>query len=143
MQSEDSTSVVSSVTYDAKTNSFIGFSPQLINGLPATNQFQTDDYNELQQWFQDVDKSKLVNATVAEPLLTKNSPSIHSRPYIISAYGTNNSYKGIDIVRKWIYIYNECKKRNTTVVGFASDAEPRYLKAMQISLGFFHKHTEY
>jgi hypothetical protein len=70
-------------------------------------------------------------------LLIKNSSSIHSRPYIISAYGTNNKYKGTDVVRKWIYMYNECKKRNIVVVGFASDCEARYLKAMQISLGFF------
>ncbi len=128
---------MSSVSYDTKTNSFIGFSPQLVNGLPIINQFQTNDYNQLQQWFQDFEKSKSINANVAEPLLIKNSSSIHSRPYIISAYGTNNKYKGTDVVRKWIYMYNECKKRNIVVVGFASDCEARYLKAMQISLGFF------
>ncbi len=128
---------MSSVSYDTKTNSFIGFSPQLVNGLPIINQFQTNDYNELQQWFQDFEKSTLINANLVEPLLNKNSSSIHSRPYIISAYGTNNKYIGMDVLHKWIYMYNECKKRNIVVVGFASDCEARYLKAMQISLGFF------
>ena len=133
---------MSSVSYDTKTNSFIGFSPQLVNGLPIINQFQTNDYNELQQWFEDFDKSTLINTNLVEPLLTKNSSSIHSRPYIPSAYGTNNKYTGIDVLRKWIYMYNECKTRNIIVVGFASDCEARYLKAMQISLGFF-THTKY
>ncbi|CAF4004750.1 unnamed protein product [Rotaria sordida] len=131
---EDSTSVVSSVSYDSKTNSFIGFSPKLVNGLPLINQFQTNNFNELQQWFQDFEKSKLVNANLVEPLINKNSSSIHSTPYIISAYGTNNKYLGIDILRKWVYIYNECKKKNIAVVGFSSDCEARYLKAVQISL---------
>ncbi|CAF1472252.1 unnamed protein product [Rotaria sp. Silwood1] len=134
---EDPTSVVSSVSYDTKTNSYSGFSPQLVNGLPIINQFQTNNYNELQQWFEDFDKSTLINANLVEPLLTNNSSSIHSRPYIISAYETNNKYIGIDVLRKWIYMYNECKKRNIIVVGFASDCEACYLKAMQISLGFF------
>jgi hypothetical protein len=101
------------------------------------NQFQTNSYNELQQWFKDFDKSKSINANLVEPLLTKNSSSVHSRPYILSAYGTNNKYKGIDVFGKWLYMYNECKKRNIVIVGFASDCEARYLKAMQISLGFF------
>lgn len=128
--------MVSSVSYDTKNNSFVGFSPQLVNGLPVINQFQTNSYNELQQWFENFDKAKLINANLVEPLLNKNG-SIHSRPYIISAYGSDNKHTGIDVLRKWIYMYNECKKRNIVVVGFASDCEARYLKAMQISLGFF------
>ncbi|CAF4059415.1 unnamed protein product, partial [Rotaria magnacalcarata] len=55
---EDSTSVVSSVSYDSKTNCFIGFAPKLVNGLPLINQFQTNTFNELQEWFQELEKSK-------------------------------------------------------------------------------------
>ncbi|CAF2961994.1 unnamed protein product [Rotaria sp. Silwood2] len=94
---EDSTSVVGSVSYDSKTNSFVGFSPKLVNGLPLVNQFQTHDFNELQQWFQDIGKSKLINANLVEPLLNKSSSSTHSRSYIISAYGTDNKYSGLNL----------------------------------------------
>ena len=61
------------------------------------NQFQTNDFHELQQWFQDFEKSKLINANLVEPLSNKDSSTIHSRPYIISAYGTDNRYLGLNI----------------------------------------------
>ncbi|CAF1327655.1 unnamed protein product [Rotaria sp. Silwood1] len=89
---EDSTSVVSSVSYDSKTNCFIGFAPKLVNGLPLINQFQTNNFNELQEWFQELEKSKSINANLIEPLLNKNSSLIHSRPYIIASYGSDNKY---------------------------------------------------
>ncbi|CAF2740457.1 unnamed protein product [Rotaria sp. Silwood2] len=135
--SEDSTSVISSVSYDSKTDCFIGFSPQLVNGLPSVDQFQTNSYTELQQWFEDFDKSTLINAHLIEPLIRNTSSLVHSRPFILSAYGTNNKYTAIDVLRKWMYLYHECKKRNISVVGFSTDCDSRYLKAMQLSLGFF------
>jgi hypothetical protein len=62
---------------------------------------------------------------------------IHLRPYIVSAYRKKNKISAIDILRKWIYMYNQCKQRNVNLVGFSSDGDSRYLKAMQLSLGFF------
>ncbi|CAF2663600.1 unnamed protein product [Rotaria sp. Silwood2] len=137
--SEDSTGVISSVSYDSRNDCFIGFSPRLVNGLPFVDQFKTNSYTELQQWFEDFDKSTLVNAHLVEPLLSNSSSLVHSRPCILSAYGTNNKYTAIDVLRKWMYLYNECKKRNINVVGFSTDCDPCYLKAMQLSLGFFTK----
>ncbi|CAM4775357.1 unnamed protein product [Rotaria magnacalcarata] len=134
---EDCTSVISSISYDGTNDCFIGFSSELINGLPVTNQFKTDSYSELETWFEEFDKSTHVNAHLIEPLLTKTSSLVHSRPYIISAYGTNSKVNSIDIFRKWIHIYNECKNRKINVVGFSSDCDPRYRKCMQLALGFF------
>ncbi len=129
--------MVSSVSYDTVNDCFIGFTSPLNNGLPSINQFKTNSYAELEQWFQDVDRSTLINAHLIEPLLERTTSLIHSRPYIVSAYGTKNKISATDILRKWIYMYNECKQRNVNLVGFSSDCDPRYLKAMQLSLGFF------
>ncbi|CAF3724616.1 unnamed protein product [Rotaria sordida] len=85
--SEDASGVVSSVSYDAINDSFIGFTPSLNNGLPVINQFKTNSYSELEQWFHDIDKSTLVNVHLIEPLLTDVTSLVRSRPYIISAYG--------------------------------------------------------
>ena len=101
------------------------------------NQFRTNSYNELEKWFENLDKSTLVTAHLIEPVLAKPSSLIHSRPYIVSAYGTNNKVDSIDIFRKWMYIYKECKTRNINVIGFSSNGDPRYLKAMRLALGFF------
>ena len=101
------------------------------------NKFKTDSYNELEQWFQNADKSTLINAHLIEPLPTKIPSLVHSRPYILSAYGTNDKVNSTDVLRRWIYLYNECEKRNVCLVGFSTDCGPRYLKAMQLALGFF------
>ncbi|CAM4815916.1 unnamed protein product [Rotaria magnacalcarata] len=132
--SEDCTSVISSISYDSVNDCFIGFSSRLSNGLRSINQFRTNSYSELEQWFEDFDKSKLINAHLVEPLLTKTSSLVHSRPYIVSAYGTNNKVNSIEIFRKWIHMYNACKSKKINVVGFSSDCDPRYLKAMRSSL---------
>lgn len=128
---------MSSISYDATEDCFIGFTPPLNNGLPSVGRFKTNSYHELEQWFENFDRSTLVNVNLIEPLLTNINSLVHSRPYIISAYGTNNKYSAIAVLRKWIYVYNELKKRNINVVGFSSDCDFRYLKAMLLSLGFF------
>jgi hypothetical protein len=125
------------VSYDSTSNCFVGFSAPLINGLPSINHFQTDNFSKLEQWFDEFDKSTLVNAHLIEPLLTAASSSVHSRPFILSAYGMNNRANAIDILQRWIYIYDECKQKQIRVVGFSTDCDPRYLRAMQLSLGFF------
>ncbi|CAF3788942.1 unnamed protein product [Rotaria sp. Silwood1] len=137
--SEDASGVVSSVSYDAINDSFIGFTPSLNNGLPVINQFKTNSYSELEQWFHDIDKSTLVNVHLIEPLLTDVTSLVHSRPYIISAYGINNKHSASDTIRRWIYIYNQCKERNINLVGFSTDCDSRYFKAMRICLGFFSR----
>ncbi|CAF1529994.1 unnamed protein product, partial [Rotaria magnacalcarata] len=129
--SEDYTSVISSISYDSVNDCFIGFSSRLSNDLPSINQFRTNSYSELEQWFEDFDKCKLINAHLVEPLLTKTSSLVHSRPSIVSAYGTNNKVNSIEIFRKWIHMYNACKSKKINVVGFSSDCDPRYLKAMR------------
>lgn len=65
-----------------------------------------------------------------------NAP-VHSRPYVLAAYGTNNRFTAIDILRRWSFLYNRCKDQGIRLVGFATDSDSRYLKVMRLSLGFF------
>lgn len=125
------------MSYDAANNSFIGFSAPLIKGVPIVNHFQTDSFSDLQRWFHDYDKSTLINVHIVEPLLTSAKDPMHSRPYILAAYGTNNRFNAIDVLRRWYFLYSNCKDQNIRLVGFSTDCDPRYLKAMRLSLGFF------
>lgn len=80
-----------------------------------------------------------MNVHLIEPLLTDITSSIHSRPYILSAYGIDNTHSAYDTIRRWIYIYNQCKERNINVVGFSTDCDSRFFKAMRLALGFFSR----
>jgi hypothetical protein len=76
------------------------------------NRFQINSYIALEQWFQEVARSTSINAHLIESLLEETKSSVPSRPCILSAYGTNNKFSAVDLLRKWIYIYNEYKQRN-------------------------------
>ncbi|CAF1524742.1 unnamed protein product [Adineta ricciae] len=135
--SEDSTGAIKSISYDSTDDCFIGFCSPLINGLPSMSKFKTENYYELEQWSKHVNRSSLVNAHLIEPIQTKASSQVHSRPYVLSAYGTDDKVTASDILRRWLHIYNQCKERDIHVVGFSSDCAPKYLKAMRLALRFF------
>ncbi|CAF1472715.1 unnamed protein product [Adineta steineri] len=47
--SEDSTGIISSVSYYVRADSFTRYSPSLVNGLPSVNQFKTNGFCQLEQ----------------------------------------------------------------------------------------------
>ncbi|CAF3925446.1 unnamed protein product [Rotaria sordida] len=130
--SEDCTSVISKVNYDVTTNSFIGFCPELKNGLPSIRQYQTDDFYELEEWFQTVKQSTLVNIHTVQPITHEAAA-----PFLLSCFGTDNQIVSISILFRWLYIYEKCHTNNIKVVGFSSDADPKFVKAMRLATGYF------
>ena len=75
---EDATAVVSKVTYDTKSNTFIGFSlPLDSNGLAIPNSYSTDSFIRLEEWYSHVAKSTLLNA------LLFNHFHLHLTSYLI------------------------------------------------------------
>ncbi|CAF2963502.1 unnamed protein product [Rotaria sp. Silwood2] len=127
-----STSVISKVQYDIESNSFIGFCVKLVNGLPLTRQYQTDNFTELENWFETANQATLVNINTVQPITNVTSPS-----FLLSGFGTDNSYDTISIICRWLYVYEQCQTHNIRVVGFASDADPKYLRAMRLATGYF------
>jgi hypothetical protein len=132
---EDATAVVPKVTYDASSNTFIGFSlPLNNNGLPITNAYSTDSFSCLEQWYSDTPRAKSLNACLVQPLTCSlNSSS----PYLLAAYGTDNTFEASDVISRWHRIHQECKAKGIRILGFSSDCDSRYLCAMRTSLGFF------
>ena len=53
---EDATTSIPCIDYDAQSNSFIEFSSPLVNGLPQSKFFQTENFKELKKWFDELDK---------------------------------------------------------------------------------------
>jgi hypothetical protein len=131
--SEDCTAVIPRVVYDATSNSFVGFSLTLDQGLPIRGQYRTESLAELERWFSNIDKSALLNLHIIQPI-TRVGQS--SRPIILSAYGTNNKYTSLDIIRRWIWMLEQCSSRGIRIIGFSTDADPKNLEAMKLVLVF-------
>ncbi|CAF4106974.1 unnamed protein product [Adineta steineri] len=131
ISTEDATSSISRIDYDATLNSFIGFSAPLVNGVPQSNFFQTENFEQLELWFNDIDKAKFINLYMLKSL------ALSSPPFILSAYGSNNKAKAIEILRRWLFIHDQCLIQGVHVIGFSSDADARYLRAMRLCSRFF------
>ena len=123
------TAVVSKITYDTTSNTFVGFSSPLNNnGLPITNLYSTTSFNEFEHWYSDVSKAKSLNAYLIQPLSTSSS---NSSSYLLAAHGTNNKFKLSDVISRWCHIYEECKTKGIRIIGFGADCDSRYLGAMR------------
>ncbi|CAF3433717.1 unnamed protein product [Rotaria socialis] len=72
-------------------------------------------------------------------------PLIESKPYtspfLLAAYGISNTFKAIDILNRWIWIFETSQESNVRIVAFSTDCDPRYLLAMRLTTGFFAKLT--
>jgi len=57
--------------------------------------------------------------------------------FILSAYGLNNKAKAIDILKRWLFIHNQCLLQVVRVLGFSIDDDARYLRPMRLCFRFF------
>ncbi|CAF1124164.1 unnamed protein product [Adineta ricciae] len=129
--SEDSTRSICQIDYDAQSTSFIGFCLPLVTGIPQTNFFQTESLEELKVWFNTIEKSTFINLHMMQSL----SPS--KPPFILSAYGSSNKATAIDILQRWLYIFKQCLAQGIRIIGFSTDADARYIRAMRLCSRFF------
>nr|CAI5852727.1 unnamed protein product [Callosobruchus analis] len=53
--------------------------------------------------------------------------------YCLSVFATDNKFKAEDVTKRWSYIRQKFLDLGVTVLGFSSDGDTRYLKAMRIS----------
>ncbi|CAF3163399.1 unnamed protein product [Rotaria socialis] len=147
--SEDYTGIVKRIKYDSTTNAFTGFPSLLDRGVPIKSYYQTDSFDTLKSWFNSIDKASLLNVHMIQPVQSTYNSSIPS-PYLLSAYGIDNIATANDILQRWWYIlFNQSLQRNVRIIGFSSDADPKYLRAMRLMSGFLgaipnfqvHQHT--
>lgn len=132
---EDCTTVVPKLTYDTKSNTFIGFSlPLDNNGIPVNNLYSTTSFTRFEKWCDEQLLAKSLSACLIQPL----SSSVNNiPPYVLAAYGTDNKFISSNVIARWLHIFEECKTKGIRIIGFATDCDSRYLHAMRTSLGFF------
>jgi hypothetical protein len=117
--SEDATSIIKKIKYDSTTNTFNGFPTPLDRGVPIKEYYQTDSFDKLKLWFNSNDKSSLLNVHMIQPVQSTNQTIIPS-PFLLSAYGIDNTATANDILQRWWYIFNQCLQRNIRIIGFST-----------------------
>ena len=116
---EDTTGVIRKVEYDTSTNSFIGFTTPLVDGIPSSKSFQADTFDEFKRIYRSNELAPLLNVHMFQSIPAADGANV-PRPFLLSAYGVNNRSTSIDIVRRWIYIFENCLSKGVRLIGFSS-----------------------
>lgn len=134
---EDSTVVIPRINYDSRSNSFVGFTLPLKNGFPCSQFYSTTNMNQLELWYNEIEKSTFLNIHVLQPLTSRYQ--LRLSPFLLSAYGTNNKYNSRDIVARWSHIFDVLISQNIRVLGFSTDGDPKNMRGMRNAMAFFSK----
>lgn len=125
---EDATRLISRVEYDIETNKLVGFVlPCDDRGLPRGDAFVAVSFESIEESFHVADVAKYAFVYMAQSL-SEGVPA-----FCLACMGTNNKFTAHRVLKRWKYIYSECKKRGIMVVSFGADGDSRELKAMQVS----------
>ncbi|CAF4612817.1 unnamed protein product, partial [Rotaria sp. Silwood2] len=54
-------------------------------------------------------------------------------------YGITNKFNSIDVLRRWLWIFEHSQTSNIRILAFSTDCDPKYLRAMRLITGFFAK----
>jgi hypothetical protein len=126
--SEDCTRVIQKVCYDRQSNSFVGFSPPLLNnGFPQHSLFNFQSFYDLENAFKTQEPSRLLNIHAMQAITRHSGPS---SLFLLSAYGTDNTYESHHLISRWLKIFNESLQRGVRIVGYATDCDSRYLRTI-------------
>ena len=115
---------------------FNSFVTQFFDGVPSQNGFHCSTFEELKYLFENTPIASLVNIYCIQPI-PSSSFTVTPSPIVSSAYGTDNKLTAIDILKRWIMIFKEFYSRNIRVLGFSTDGDPKYLRAMRLASKFF------
>ncbi|CAF1264724.1 unnamed protein product, partial [Didymodactylos carnosus] len=108
-------------------NKKLCFVAPMVNGEPVPQAYRCTAFEQLEYLYRTVPQSTLVNIHVVQPITNLTTSSI-----ILSAYGTNNKITSIEILQRWLNIFKQFISRGIRVVGYSTDGDPKYLKAMHI-----------
>jgi hypothetical protein len=136
--SEDCSAIIPRVEYDSVFNTFNGLITPVVDGKPIENAFNCKSFEELEFLMENNSRANLVNIHCIQPIYNPDL-SITPAPIVLAAYGTDNRLTSIDVLKRWIMIYQQFYSHNIRVLGFSTDGDPRYLRGMRLASNFFVK----
>ncbi|CAF3799462.1 unnamed protein product [Rotaria magnacalcarata] len=131
--SEDTTGVIPKVEYDSSTNSFIGFATPIVDGIPPKKCYQAHKFDDLRTIYDSNEMAPLLNVHMFQSISTEDAVANFPKPFLLSAYGVTNKFTTMDILRRWMYIFENCLDKGVRVIGFSTDADNKYVSAMRLA----------
>ncbi|CAF3581135.1 unnamed protein product [Rotaria socialis] len=136
--SEDCSAIIPRIEYDSNLDTFNGFVTPLLDGVPSENAFKCSLFEQLEDLFETTPQANLVNIHVIQPILDSDV-NVLPAATVLSAYGTDHKITAIDILKRWLMIYKQFNSKGIRVLGFSTDGDPKYLRAMRLAANYFVK----
>lgn len=96
------------------------------NGMPIKQAFPVDCPLKVQEWIKNCEIASYVYTIMAQPIIS-NAPS-----FCLLMFGTGNKFNFNDVGRRWQVTEDKLRASGIEVMGYASDGDPRLLKAMKV-----------
>ena len=80
--SEDTTGVIPKVEYDSLTNSFIGFTTPVVDGIPLTKHYQADTFDDFNAIYNTNKTVPLLNIHMFQSISTADDPTNFPKPLL-------------------------------------------------------------
>ncbi|CAF4438486.1 unnamed protein product, partial [Rotaria sp. Silwood2] len=131
------TGVIRKVKYDSKPNFFVGFATPIDHGVPLSQFYRADTFNDLKTIYDTNEIAPLLNVHMLQTIPTEDDAPCIPGPLLLSAYGVDNKITATNVLNRWMYIFQHCFEKNVRIICFSTDADRRYASAMQLASGFF------
>lgn len=104
--SEDGTGIVQKVTYDPITNQLVGLVLPFCekSGMPMAFSYTPQSFNEIKKQINENKKSTHLYLILEQPI-KDNIP-----PFILQAFGTDNTFKTHHVLSRWQHINDQLKR---------------------------------
>lgn len=129
--SEDDTKCVSSLRYNSKADTVVGFILPTNDeiGAPLIEFYQFTSIEDIQSYIKQRTMSSYIK------LITARSLHPDSKTFILVLYGTDGTDKSSATVARWSYVKEQLEMVGVKVMGHSSDGATAFLKAMQTMSG--------
>ncbi|CAF5168726.1 unnamed protein product, partial [Rotaria magnacalcarata] len=79
--------------------------------------------------------ASLLNVHMFQSISTEDDPTNFPKPFLLSAYGVDNTFTAVDILRRWMYIFESCLDKDVRIVGFSTGKfYPSYVSLKYVSI---------
>ncbi|CAF3043058.1 unnamed protein product [Rotaria sp. Silwood2] len=58
-------------------------------------------------------------------------------PFLMNAFGVDNTASAMDILYRWVHVFDYSLKKEIRIIGFSTDGDNKYMRAMRLLAGFF------
>lgn len=131
---EDGTKVQQHVQFDSRFDCLTGLVSPLVGetGLPEQDTFKATCALKMKEYVETYAVADTAYVQLALPLAKG------AAPYVLLYFGTNNKFKHDDVIKRWRETRVVLLREGIVVIGFASDGDPKLLRAMLNEMKFLN-----